>query len=118
MLPQMEPVTAPLASSDLQALEGQIGLLTELSNRVETLRQTPSYLRLPAVGPSASPIANNVASSAQAALMRQGFDGIKEFTEKVQSDPVQEVLKKARESESTDKSDLNFSLRRKDLKRK
>ena len=117
----MEQEKEQPTNSDLQALEGQISLLTELSNRVESLRQTPSYLRVGAVavGPSTSPIvANPIAPSAQAALLRQGFDGIKEFSEKVQSDPVQDVLKKAQESESKDKSDLNFSHRRKNLKRK
>ena len=114
----MEASTEPATNNELQALEEKISLLTELSTRVDTLRQTPSYLRLGAVAPSTSPIASNVAPGAQATLIRQGFDGIRQFSDKVQSEAVQDILKQARESESNDKSDLNFNHPRKNLKRK
>ncbi|EKM54040.1 uncharacterized protein PHACADRAFT_29309 [Phanerochaete carnosa HHB-10118-sp] len=107
---------AAAASSDLQALKGQISLLTELGNRVESLRQTPSYLRLGAVAPSTSPIASNVSPASQAALISHGFEGIKLFLEKVQSDPVQDVLRKASESEAEDKRNLDFNHPRRNLK--
>ena len=96
-------------STELQTLEEHIALLSELSTRVETLRQTPAYLR--------PPIGTQVVAATQAALIKQGFEHIKQFSEKVQAESVQEVLRKARESESKDKADLHFTHRRKHLKR-
>ena len=70
------------SSKDLQSIEGQITLLSELTARVESLRQTPAYLRPTAV---AVPIPANVSASAQVALVRQGFEQLKEFLGKIQS---------------------------------
>lgn len=109
--------TTDPSPNDLQALEGKISLLTELTTRIESLRQTPAYLRPTAGAASAATIPSGVSSSAQAALVRQGFEKIKEFSEKVHSDGVQDVLKAVRESEAKDKSDLTFIHRRRNLKR-
>lgn len=50
--------------------------------------------------------------SAQSTFIRQGFQNIKDFTQTVQSDPIQDVLKAAKESATKDSSDLDFSHRR------
>jgi hypothetical protein len=101
------------SATDVETLEERIGLLTELSTRVETLRKNPAYIR-----PPAASIGTTVSAATQASLLTQGFEHIQQFTAKVVSDSVQEVLKKAQESESNDKTDLNFTHRRKNLKRR
>lgn len=95
----------------VETLEEHIALLSELSSRVDALRQTPSYLRLGAIAPSPA------SSVGPAALIRQGFDGIRQFAEKVRSDPVQDVLRRAQDSEARDKTDLDFHHPRRNLKR-
>lgn len=114
--PRMETSEAS-SNKELKALEGQITLLTELTTRVESLRQTPAYLRPVAAATTAVAISANVSASPQTALIREGFEQIKQFADKVQSEPVQDVLKSAKESEAKDKSSLNFRHRRKNVKR-
>lgn len=107
----------PPSNEDLQALEGKITLLTELTMRVESLRQTPTYLRPTAAGTAPVAIPTSVQSPTQTALIRQSFQHIKEFSDKMQSEPVQDVLKSVKESQTKDKNTLNFRHRRKNLKR-
>lgn len=108
---------AATSSTELEALESRITLLTELTSRVESLRQNPAYLRPTAASASSASIAAVVPALGQAALVRQGFEHIKEFADKVQSERVQDVLKAAKEREAKDQSDLRASRRRQHLKR-
>ena len=108
---------AATSSTELESLESKITLLTELTSRVESLRQNPAYLRPTATAATSASIAAVVPELGHAALIRQGFEHIKEFADKVQSEPVQDVLKAAKEREAKDQSDLRAPRRRQHLKR-
>lgn len=98
----MQPPENPPNSDTVKSLEARISLLSDLSTRLDSLRQTPTHLRPQLSGPI----------SAQPTFIRQGFQNIKDFTQTVQSEPIQDVLKAAKESATKDSSDLDFSHRR------
>ncbi|KAI0633625.1 hypothetical protein C8Q77DRAFT_1058078 [Trametes polyzona] len=100
--------TSPL--SDLQTLRNHIDALTKLNSRLQTLRHIPALLlRPPATGLHALP---------QTSLLRHEFQELKEITEAVRSEPVQEALKAARKSEAAEPKLVGFDVRRKNLKRR
>ncbi|THG98789.1 hypothetical protein EW026_g3464 [Hermanssonia centrifuga] len=100
-----EPPSEQKLPSEIDILEERITLLTDLNGRVEKLRQTPSLLRVQSGSTLSTP------------LLREGFEQLKELSEKVKSEPTQDALNTAKESEAKDRSDLGFNNRRRNLKR-
>ncbi|KAF5386051.1 hypothetical protein D9615_002429 [Tricholomella constricta] len=88
------------------ALEGQIQLLSELHNRLQTLRQIPPLLLKTSITPL----------STQA--LRPEFQQVKEIADTIRTEPVQEALRTARDSLESDSRDLNPNLRRENRKRR
>lgn len=90
-------------------LEVQIQSLLDLQNRLQFIRQSPQSL-LKAPFPHELPLSNLSPA--------KEFHVLKEFEETLCSDPVQEALRIASESEKADKSDLNPNGRRENRKRR
>jgi len=84
-------------------LQGQIRCLSELYNSLQSLRQVPSLVVRP-------PISNSFKLPTKAA--RQEFKELKDFAERLCSDPVQGALSTARNSEKADKGEIISSGRR------
>ncbi|KAI8969581.1 hypothetical protein BD414DRAFT_428312 [Trametes punicea] len=104
------PATASSPQSDLQTLRNHIQTLTDLNNRLQTLRHIPALLlRPPATALNALP---------QASLLRHEFQELKEITEAVRSEKVQEALKAARKSEAAEPTIVGFDIRRDKLKQR
>ncbi|OSD01257.1 hypothetical protein PYCCODRAFT_1436473 [Trametes coccinea BRFM310] len=103
-----QTANAPL--SDLQTLRDHIQALTDLNNRLQSLRHIPALLlRPPTVGVHALP---------QSSLLRHEFQELKEFAGAVRSEKIQEALKAARKSEGAEPKMLGFDVRRDNLKRR
>ncbi|KAJ8497164.1 hypothetical protein ONZ51_g693 [Trametes cubensis] len=96
--------------SDIQTLRNHIQTLSDLNNRLQALRHIPALLlRPPTTGVHALP---------QASLLRHEFQEIKDITEAIRSDKVQDALKAARKSEAAEPKLLGFDIRRDNLKRR
>lgn len=105
------------STSGLSSLESKIHALSELSNRVENLRQVPSFLLRTSSNSSATldgPPANSEHGSGSSRL-KGGLDQLKKLTGKIRTNEVQEALVAARDSEHKDKSGLELNPRRQDL---
>ena len=109
----METTTTNVKSAEIQTLEERINVLTELNTRVEKLRHAPSVLRLP----PGSSLATNVLVASPATLLQESFGQLKELSDTVKSDSLQNALKAATESEAKDHTELVFHARRKNVKR-
>lgn len=95
-------------SENIRLFEDRIQLLTDLYNRLGSLRQIPITLLKP-------PAANDLPTPAP---MRSEFGALKAIGETVRSERVQEALRVARESEKGDRSDLGSNFRRENRKRR
>lgn len=84
-------------------LQAQIQALSDLYNRIPTLRHIPPVLLKP------SPITPT---------LRAEFHQLKEIGDTIRSDPVQEALRTARESLGLDATELNSNPRRESRKRR
>ncbi|KAG6378091.1 hypothetical protein JVT61DRAFT_13774 [Boletus reticuloceps] len=126
-----EPDTAPnavtktLDTVPLPNLQDRIQTLADVHNRLQTLRHVPTMLLRP---PSASSLADFPPSFDPAMDREFGvtfnstpthdFRALKDFSEVLCSDKVQEALQAARASEDADHSELGSSFLRGDRKRK
>ncbi|KAJ7129843.1 hypothetical protein C8R43DRAFT_1090060 [Mycena crocata] len=90
---------------DVDRLSAQINSLSDLHSRLQLLRNVPPLL-LKSSMPFSSP------------SIRKDFQQLKELTETIRSDSVQEALLAAATSERTDKSDLSRNGRREIRKRR
>ncbi|KAI0356311.1 hypothetical protein OH77DRAFT_1401367 [Trametes cingulata] len=104
------PTTASSPLSNLQTLRNHIQTLTDLNNRLQGLRHIPALLLRPP--PS------DVHALPQASLLRHEFQELKEITESVRSEKVQDALKAARKSEAAEPKIVGFDVRRNSLKRR
>lgn len=95
-------------TNNTQLFEDRIQLLTDLYNRLDSLRQIPTTLLKP-------PAANDLPSPVP---LRSEFETLKVIGETVRSEKVQEALRAARDSEKGDKSDLSSNFRRENRKRR
>lgn len=84
-------------------LQAQIQALSDLYNRIPTIRHIPPVLLKP------SPITPT---------LRAEFHQLKEIGDTIRSDPVQEALRTARESLRLDATELNSNPRRESRKRR
>ena len=89
-------------------LESQIELLTDVYNRVQTLRQVPPILLRPPV--SFEPFT--------AQTIRGEFHRVKEVGELIRSAPTQEALNRAQKSLEADNTGLDANPRRENRKRR
>lgn len=94
--------------NEIQSFEERIQLLTDLYNRLESLRQIPTSLLKP-------PAANDLPTPV---LLRSEFETLKAIGETVRSEKVQEALRAARDSEKSDRGDLSSNFRRENRKRR
>lgn len=119
--------TTPNASDTVPqpSLQDRIQTLTEVHNRLQTLRHVPTLLLRP---PSASPL-GDFPPSFDPTIDRDfavtfnstpshDFRALKDFVEVLCSDKVQEALRAARASEEADQSELGLCFRRESRKRK
>ncbi|KIJ67556.1 hypothetical protein HYDPIDRAFT_108397 [Hydnomerulius pinastri MD-312] len=117
-----------MSSESPPSLQDRIQTLTDLHNRLQALRHIPTMLLKP---PSASPLSHvsdfppafdpTVDQDFTATFKNtpvHDFRTLKEFSELLRSDKVQEALRAARASEETDQSELGLSFRRDTRKRK
>ncbi|KAJ3545462.1 hypothetical protein NM688_g5624 [Phlebia brevispora] len=109
----MDTTTTTVKSSEMHVLEERINLLTDLSARVEKLRHAPAVLRLP----SKSSLATNVLATPPATLLREGFEQLKDLSERLKSESTQNALKAAKDSEANDSTNLALGNKRRNLKR-
>ena len=109
----MDTTTTNAKSQQITVLEERLNLLTDLYTGVDKSRQLPSVLRLPA----GSSLATNVLAAPPAELLREGFEQLRELSNKLKLDAAQEALRAAKESEASDSSDLASYSRRRNLKR-
>lgn len=110
----MDAAATTSTSTDLAPLESKIQALRKLNDQIEALRQVPSFLlRTPSLSSAASDglLVNN---ESPAARLKGSLDQLKEFTEKIRSDDIQEALVSARDSERKDKTGLELNHRRHD----
>lgn len=98
---------SPTAPSDLQTLQKQIQDLTELHNKLQTLRQIPTALL--------TSISNDIPFIGQT---RPEFQRLKEIGESIRSPPVQEALHRAQDSLNADGTEINSNPRRESRKRR
>lgn len=107
------------------SLQDRIQTLTDVHNRLQTLRHVPTMLLRP---PSTSPLAV-FPPSFDPTIDREfavtfnftpthDFRALKEFVEVLRSDKVQEALRAARASEDADQGELGLSFRRENRKHK
>ena len=89
-------------------LESQIALLTDVYNRVQTLRQVPPILLRPPV--SFEPFT--------AQTIRGEFQRVKEVGDLIRSAPTQEALNRAQKSLEADNTGLDANPRRENRKRR
>jgi len=98
----------PDGSAELSCLEHRIQAITDLYNRIQTLRHVPTLLLKPA-------ISNDLSSLLS---LRSELNDLKDIGEHIRSEKVQEVLRAARDSEKADKNELSSSIRRENRKRR
>lgn len=100
----MPSATAPdhmdaLSSPEVAKLESQIQALSDLSTRLQQLRNVPAWLyKSPNSMMPMEPI-------------REQFENLRQLGNSLTSEIVQEALKAARESEEKDKSELTLKYR-------
>jgi len=89
----------PSSSTEISKLESQIQALTDLSTRLQQLRDVPAWLyKSPNSMMPMEPI-------------REQFENLRQLGNSLSSEIVQEGLKTARESEEKDKSELTLKYR-------
>ena len=87
------------SSPEISKLESQIQALTDLSTRLQQLRNVPAWLyKSPNSMMPMEPI-------------REQFENLRQLGNNLTSEIVQEALKAARESEEKDKSELTLKYR-------
>ena len=87
------------SSPEIAKIESQIQALTDLSTRLQQLRNVPAWLyKSPNSMMPMEPI-------------REQFENLKQLGNNLTSETVQEALKAARESEEKDKSELTLKYR-------
>ena len=87
------------SSPEISKLESQIQALTDLSTRLQQLRNVPAWLyKSPNSMMPMEPI-------------REQFENLRQLGHNLTSEVVQEALKAARESEERDKSELTLKYR-------
>ena len=109
----MDTTTTSAKPTELQVLEDRIKVLSDLNASVEKLRHAPSVLRLP----SGSSLATNVLATPPATQLREVFAQLKELSDSLGSEPTQQALRAARESEAKDSGELALYNRRRNAKR-
>jgi hypothetical protein len=93
--------------SDLETLQKQIPDLTEVYNKLQTLRQIPSSLLVST--------ATDIPFRGQP---RSEFQRLKEIGESIRSFPIQEGLHRAQHSQRADAAEINANPRRENRKRR
>ncbi|KAG6908386.1 hypothetical protein DXG01_004815 [Tephrocybe rancida] len=90
--------------SDTQAtLQSQIQVLTDLQNRLQSLRNIPLLLLKPSISTP---------------TLRPEFQQVQEIADTIRTEHIQEALRAGRDSLAGDTSDLNPNLRRENRKRR
>lgn len=117
--------TTPNAVTPTPSLQDRIQTLTDVHNRLQTLRHVPTMLLRP---PSTSPLADfpppfDPTIDREFAVTfnstpAHDFRALKDFLDVLSSDKVQEALRAARTSEDADQTELGLSFRRENRKRK
>ena len=97
------------SSAQLASLRGHIKVISELRDRLQATRQIPLQLLRPLP-------ANNSLSPQQQLL--QAFQQLKALKEALCADTVQTALQTAQDNEKADKTGLNWTGRRQNLKRR
>ncbi|KIK94897.1 hypothetical protein PAXRUDRAFT_827543 [Paxillus rubicundulus Ve08.2h10] len=115
----------PATTAPPPSLQDRIQTLTDVHNRLQALRHMPSMLLKP---PSASllsdfsppfdPTVDQDFIAAFNSTPARDLHTLKEFSEVLCSEKVQEALRAARASEEADQSELGSSFRRENRKRK
>ncbi|KAH0827595.1 hypothetical protein J3R83DRAFT_4320 [Lanmaoa asiatica] len=105
------------------SLQDRIQTLTDVHNRLQTLRHVPTILLRPPSSLADFPPPFDPAIDREFAVTfhttpMHDFRALKDFQEVLCSDKVQEALRAARASEDADQSELGLSFRRENLKRK
>jgi len=93
-----------MQSDKVVALEAQIQSLSDLQNRLQTLRRIPPLLLKTPTASTQTP--------------RPEFLQVKEIADTIRTEAIQEALGSARDSLQADTSDLNPNLRRENRKRR
>ncbi|GBE81382.1 hypothetical protein SCP_0311110 [Sparassis crispa] len=107
----VENHSTPPVPTDVNALQDKLKTLTEFSARLRALRQIPAVLVRP-------PGAGSIHTVAPSPPLQHEFQVLNEVSGTLLSQPVQEALAAARDSEQKDKSDINSTVRRETQKRK
>jgi len=102
-------VDSPI-STKAASLQAQIQSLTDLHNRLKSLRQIPSLVLKPPTSTNADGLPLSPHSQPS---LRTEFGHVNEIGNIIRSGPIQEALRSARDSFQVDTKGLNFNLRRK-----
>ncbi|KAI0093299.1 hypothetical protein BDY19DRAFT_923186 [Irpex rosettiformis] len=106
-----DSTSTPEQRSPLQSLEDQIALLTEINTNIQSLRRPTSFFQ-PAEIASGLTVGGGVVQIYHDPPIETGFKQVKALAEKLQSKPVQEALKAAKESATKEPIGLSLGRRR------